>query len=77
MLQGRQVTVDGDPKVQDENGDLWEVFASDGAIAAIQRDEKCGVFVFYEIIPVDDGYTFGVNCVDEFIAKDGEWRENS
>jgi len=77
ILKAKYVTMkSGNPKIQDENGELWDIFAYDGGLTAINGSGKCGLYRDFEIIPVDEGYTFGLNCHEEFVVKDGQWVQN-
>lgn len=74
--------LDGDC-VRDEYGDVWEDCGDDAqGHYMVHRDAgdkwEAGTFntFFGEIDTAEDGKTFGINCRDEFIVRDGRWCDN-
>lgn len=81
---------DDTPRVwQDDEGSYWRyaVDACDGTVAveevyypSLEPAGRCGVLHYRvgeeaaDVWPVEDGATYGVNCEDDYTARDGCWR---
>ena len=67
----------------DEYGEKWDFYTNDGRFYAVNHatESKAGVATLerdgsFTLDEYSDGKTFGVNCQDEFVVRDGRWTEN-